>query len=478
MIAHGRAQLLATRAIDFDLSEAERREVAAHLAGCPDCRRLEAALLADAAAVRAMPKIHAPDRVRRSVLEVARTGRPAFRMTPLVRMAGEAALVLALLAGFALLGRFQAQQASHPSLSWTRLADTSAFGNAVVSDVYRAGGSQLIAVGWLDENGHHVGAVWSSFDGLAWNRISDDATFMDAIALRAAAIDGQTLAVLGQASPFGSASCCGATRVWLLAAQRTCDSCSVPPSPLLGRWETAKTSFEPSRGSGSLYTAIAAAGSRFVLTGTASTNDAYGGSPIGAAVATSVDGSSWTFADPTSPVLARASMNGIAGGHQAVIAVGDTGGVPTIWSSTDGVAWRHATPPGIPATAQLLDVAATDGDPPNFVIVGDDGASAASWVLAPDESWRVSPSSAALANATMTRVFWGGSPYIAVGRTSGGDGVAWTSLDGLSWTRLDTGSIFAGAPSEAAGRIGAREVLFATDGTGRLVVAVSSSTDP
>jgi hypothetical protein len=90
---------LAAASIDFELSEAERAALAAHLAGCIPCRRRVMGLEADQRAVAQLPSfVLAPASVDQVRGRIHRTGRPA--RPPLRLLAVAAMLALLAVAAF------------------------------------------------------------------------------------------------------------------------------------------------------------------------------------------------------------------------------------------------------------------------------------------------------------------------------------------------------------------------------------------
>lgn len=462
---HTRFRVLAAKALDFDLSSAEARELAAHQRACGECRHYEAGLRADEELVRARPRSHAPDRVRRTVVTAAYGPAPASGLGRALSVLAAAAIVVALLAGWGLLNRPRPEGPGQlPVRTWVSLGDVPAFANGSVADVLDTG-AQLIAVGEVMEGGHPVAAVWMSPDGVSWQRIPGGTSFVDGRALNVAA-HGDLLVVLGVGLTPHQSQDAGPVRVWLTRGQRSCDSCSAPPSG--DPWQMAGIAFPHPGTSAPLFEAIAAGGPGFAFVGTSLANPGAGDTAVGAIVATSPDGLTWTFNDPTSPEFAGGSMHGVAAGPTGFVAVGETALAPTAWTSADGRSWTRVPAANIPTGATLRSVAAGG---PGFVAVGDDNGAAVSWASADGRSWQAAPASSTLADARMLRVTWTGSTFIAVGER-GGDGVAWSSVDGLTWTRLETGSIFAGAQMGAAAGMRSQGVLFGTDASNGFVGAV------
>jgi len=99
MTTHTRPEQLLIGAIDYDLSPAERHDLAGHLADCPTCRALAAAYRADASALREIAFAEPPARVRSAVLGAA--GRSARRTVDPWKLLAAAALLLATVLGAA-----------------------------------------------------------------------------------------------------------------------------------------------------------------------------------------------------------------------------------------------------------------------------------------------------------------------------------------------------------------------------------------
>jgi hypothetical protein len=273
--------------------------------------------------------------------------------------------------------------------------------------------------------------------------------------------------VLGGGVVPGSALSPGTVRVLVTHEQRTCETC---PAPTSVPSSVASIAFPHPVGTAPLFAAVAAGGSGFVFVGTELADPGAGDASVGAIVATSPDGLTWTFNEPTAPVFADGAMRGVAAGPSGYVAVGQVQLVPAVWTSADGRSWTQLPGAITPATASLRSVASGPG---GFVAVGDDSGAATSWTSADGQAWHAAPRSPELDGARMARVAWTGSSYLAIGE-SGGNGAAWASADGLAWARLDTGPVLAQAQMWAAASIQSRDVLFATDPTNRIVVAVGT----
>ena len=489
MNEHRRIRELAANALDFIPPADDRRQLAAHLRDCADCRRFAAGLRADQDLARTLPSLHAPDRVRAAV--VAATSRPAQRLgvEHLLPAIGAAVIVLALLAGLGWLNRARMQGPGQLApRTWLPLGDVPALSGGLVIDVVNGGG-QLVAVGGIPDPtktgpfGDPVwgsAAVWTSADGASWQRLADDPSFAGAGAVNVA-VNGDTVLVLGM-QPGSLADSLGVRawdthaepptfRAWLVDAGQICAGCLPPSSG--SPWQPVDIAAPEGGEAHAYFASITAGGPGFVLVGGVYSNSPSAASglvtPVGAVVATSADGSAWSFTNPASPELAGGSMQSVAAGPSGLVAVGDTGLQPTVWTSVDGRSWVRSIGAIASPGASVRSVAAGPG---GFVAVGDEAGSASSWVSADGQSWQAAPVSPALADARMIHVTWLGSEFVATGQSQDGTGIAWHSPDGRTWSRLDIASVLAGGPVQAAGEVGSRQLLFGIDPSNRLAIAV------
>ena len=105
MIAHGEAQALISARLDGPLTAAEARDLQAHLATCPSCRRFAEQVEALARGLRELPHLPPSPNVTRQVLEAIEAGRsPLARLShgfpaPMVAVASGLVLVAAAQAG-------------------------------------------------------------------------------------------------------------------------------------------------------------------------------------------------------------------------------------------------------------------------------------------------------------------------------------------------------------------------------------------
>jgi hypothetical protein len=461
MNEHRHVEELAARAMDGALAAADADRLEAHLAVCADCRQFAAALLTDEALARTRTRPEAPARVREAV--VAAALRPASPATarPVLPLVGAFAVALLLLAGISVVGRLRTQEAAQlPPRSWVPLGDASPFVDAKVWDVVRTE-ANLLVLGETGERDQLRPAAWMTTDGLTWTPIPPEALFSGGLGQHLAA-NGDTMVVLGNEAQDRAGQLPRAPRAWLTHGQRSCDSC--PNLPSDDPWQDAATVFPHGAGTMIIFDGLIAGGPGFVAVGTEAAFPVEPGvvPPIGARVASSTDGSTWTLNDPRAPAFDAGWMHDVAAGPAGIVAVGETALAGTIWYSADGSAWTRLAGALSPASASVRSVAAGPG---GFVAVGDDGGVATAWTSSDGRSWRGSPASPSLQGARMLWVRRLGSSFVATGQTASGDGVAWESPDGEAWTRLDTGSIFRNASIERAASIGSRLILFGIDTT-------------
>ncbi len=102
---------LAAAAIDFDLGDYDRAELARHIAGCDNCRRTATAYRDDAAAIASAAGPHLSP--GRSVAILADALRPPKRSRPLRRVAA-AVLVVTIVAGLAAAGTVYIRTSKDP----------------------------------------------------------------------------------------------------------------------------------------------------------------------------------------------------------------------------------------------------------------------------------------------------------------------------------------------------------------------------
>ena len=93
MKPHDAFRELAAAAIDFPLSGAERGQLEAHLAGCPDCARFVAGLRMDAQMLTDLPRMTLPEHRGTEILQAAMHPAPAGHPLRLVLVAALLALL-------------------------------------------------------------------------------------------------------------------------------------------------------------------------------------------------------------------------------------------------------------------------------------------------------------------------------------------------------------------------------------------------
>lgn len=101
----------------------------------------------------------------------------------------------------------------------------------------------------------------------------------------------------------------------------------------------------------------------------------------------SSDGQSW-MESPSQPALAGGIMRSVAGAPGGgFVAVGDVAGIPTAWTSADGLTWASVTLPGGGGTA-VHGLVALDG---GLLAIGDAGAGTLTWTSADGTIWVAGP---------------------------------------------------------------------------------------
>lgn len=470
MTDHGRFQELAVAALDFAPSAADARELEAHLRECPDCRRYAGRLASDDALARAASRSNAPERVRDAVVAAAvAPGRPASAGWLIPAMGAAVVVVVLALAAAAVLPRLRnLGPAGNPSLTWTPLGAVPGTAGAEVFDVF-GNGAQIVAVGDVADadggsgNQRVTGAAWISADGATWQAMPSDPTFAGARILNVAG-SGRTLLALGPPvwTPGESRP---SVRAWVAMGERSCDSCTPPPSTA-NPWRASIVS-SPTKGGVPLYAALAGGPQGFALVGTGMSDRDPNAPPIGAIVASSPDGAAWTFNDPTAPEFAGGEMHGVAIGTNATVAVGQLHLAPAVWLAPAGGAWTRLDGALQPATATVRAVAA---GPSGFVAVGDEGGNGIAWTSDDGRTWTplASPD---LAGARILGVRRIGDAFVATGQTNDGAGAAWTSPDGRTWRALGVGGAFPGASIQGAAAIRSTYVLFGLDASDHTVAA-------
>jgi hypothetical protein len=171
------------------------------------------------------------------------------------------------------------------------------------------------------------------------------------------------------------------------------------------------------------------------------------------AVWTSADGRTWQRGRTLSEE-GRQRLTSVTAGGAGLLAVGFDGAAPRrplVLTSQDGSAWQAVGPTGVflPSGKTALSTYAAAMGPAGYVIVGEDGFSAAAWFSSDLKTWQrgTAPSKNALEGSATTgrwmRAVEGGSfGYVAVGGLndpavhSGRPSrpAVWTSVDGRKWT--------------------------------------------
>lgn len=396
----------------------------------------------------------APDDLIESVLAdvPATRRRPRWAVGELPSNGRQAALVgvaivvlLGIAVGWAWLGRLgSAGSSTNRTAPMERLATGADFGNEAISDVIPAGPG-LVAVGTISIAGHDSVAFWSSPDGLSWTRAPADSVFLDSTAGRVAQSRNQL--VLGAFSCVPGGTYCSTSKLFASIAG--------------GPWHAAT-----GINSDSSYQAVVAGGAGFVAAGTA--QDALDHST--GVFATSVDGLNWSEGPPTA-AMAGATIGGLAAGPSGLVAVGQLGGRPAVWTSPDGLSWTPVGLANAPTGGTMTDVAQAGA---HWVAVGSRAGQATAWTSNDGASWQPSPPGSGLEGTTVRRIVAIGSGFVALGESSPGDGAAWQSADGTSWTQLNTGDIFNNGGVSAVGAVDGRLVLFGVSASGQTIVAVSN----
>ena len=211
--------------------------------------------------------------------------------------------------------------------------------------------------------------------------------------------------------------------------------------------------------------------------------------PLPVTIWTSVDGTSWTRS-PSSPVLGRADVTGLASGPSGLVAVGQQGfDQPRLWTSADGTTWQaEQLPRDVFGKAQFDTVASVPG---GWIILGavggtapvpgggavPNGSKGAAWLSPDGQTWHQAAHIAGKGPQVELRTLYqGAGGLVALGtRTGGQQGTVWTSSDGERWVLAPPvpAGIYARFPMAADGQriIGDSEVTgdlesFAVSGDG------------
>jgi len=154
--------------------------------------------------------------------------------------------------------------------------------------------------------------------------------------------------------------------------------------------------------------------------------------------------------------LVAVAAGSVLGTDARLVAVGSADGRPSVWWSTDGLAWQRPTlaPEVFLDGATLADVVA-DPVGGGFVAVGGVGDTAAAWLSPDGESWSqaVVDPGPAMEIIEFTRLgliaFGTGAPSGAAGADPAEETVAWQSFSGERWLRaINDPDLFARPGSE------------------------------
>lgn len=451
MTDHVRAQELAAAAIDFEIPDADRRELEAHLEGCSACQAHADGLRVDVRVLKELPRFDAPERVRR---RVASEPRPSLTVRP--GFAAIMASVLVVAVGLAAIGggfplQLETGGAPRPSdvaqASFSPSATRSAAGSAAPTPAQpsRAPATpspRLPQTEWLAVTGQ------PAFDPKAITPQRDTSPPLTcddcgdtSVLSRRSAI--QAIVETPEGFIAGGHGCFGGGRVTCQAdVWRSSDGLAWEVVPHDGTLDAGNDALvqDPS---GMMDLAIAPRG--IVAGGSVS-----GASGTRATLWNSSDGRSWQ------PIAldhdGTGQITAVAAGPTAVVAVGnvrgDEGLAAAVWVSRDGTTWESATDlagaeVGRPhvddqAGAGLFDVLWFNG---HFVAVGADCSSAdacriAAWSSTPDgRSWtRITKVGDRGRLRSIAHV---GARLVGVGDDAtsegGGAGAIWTSVNGSAW---------------------------------------------
>jgi hypothetical protein len=195
----------------------------------------------------------------------------------------------------------------------------------------------------------------------------------------------------------------------------------------------------------------------------------------------------WTSSDGHAWALVRDFPGGdssvawsVAANDSVAVAVGSVKGVPTAWSSADGLRWTAAPAPADgPDRGELRTVVVTAA---GFVAAGSDEADrlaprAIFWASADGRTWVRVPDAPAFAGARVEGLAARNGQVVAVGTVyDGADpsaAVAWRSEDGGAWTR-SAGDDLGGGSMHAVAASDAGFVAVGTDVAGHRAVTWSS----
>jgi anti-sigma factor RsiW len=419
MTTHAGFERLIATAVDFTLAPRERSELEEHLASCAACRSMADGYRADASALRGIAFVEPPPGIRVAVLAMA--SRPfALRIVPWKILLAAALLLATLVATtFAVGAVLRLVAVNADPLDWSAVPAGPALVDDNASLRLQGVASQagrFVAVG----SGPGGSIIVTSPDGQHWDRAGDPLTFSPTSSVDVFAADDGFVIV-------GSSS--GNPAIWTSpdgvdwAADPFGDSLGTARAMAIGGGHTvvvgSRTVIEDPKGASLVGAAwsrdASGAWRQATITGTAQpvelravvrTGDQFL-AVGGAAVLSSTDGALWRQVSAAFPI--GASTLAVGGGR--VIAAGLAGDVPSIWTSTDGVAWTRASlPPG--ATGRVLAVAYHDG---SFVAVGSGPTGVAAWYSPDAASWIAARPIEKGTGGLMFDLAWGRDVVIGVG---------------------------------------------------------------
>ena len=315
--------------------------------------------------------------------------------------------------------------------AWTRLPhDAAVFGDVgVAARGLTAGGPGFVAVGQEGyERGAQTAAVWTSVDGRTWERVPhDDEVFGGEgfPAMYAVTTGGPGLVAVGASND---------APIWTSADGRT--------------WERVASDPAVFGENGTSVQGVTAHGSGLVAVGSALSADDFQRS---AAVWTSADGRTWQRVPDDAGVFGSdegTRIKAVTVGGPGLVAVGEdfaTDGA-AVWTSVDGTSWERVPHDDDLFSSGVLwmdDVTVTPEGA--LIAVGGGQGQAVAWSSPDGRTWERGGVADA-DRAYMTSVAVGGPALVAVGGGEGG-GAVWTSQDGASWQRVQPASgVFAGDP--------------------------------
>lgn len=472
---HERAQELAAAALDFELARDEREWLAAHLEGCPSCRRMSLMYQADARAIERLPDASAPDRVRLRVLDAVH-GRRRREPFPMLALAGAGALAIVIVAVVLLrpldedLPPTGAQSpSSPPSATATVTASPSApsspsptappitpppgpvaldWQSAEVPGGDTARQLRGIAVGRdlvlasLSGAGE-VPIIWSSGRGLGWRDASVPETTFGGRPPFLLVEYGQGFVALGWTDVSRTED---ERRIWLSAdglSWRPAEH----PSGILGSFN---------------YGVIAAGADRLVVAGRASAGETL--------MWSSADGIEWLPQD-TGDAFSDAALTGLASDGSSFYAFGTRAGAGGIWQSADGATWTSLPAP--PESASISGLAAT---PAGLLARGSTPANKSiadtAWWSPDGQTWeRVAmPPLPTTTGDRITRIVETDTGLLAIWSVSVEASVrAARSTDGRTWEFLDLRGFPSGVIIDQIDQIDSVLVAFGHDRTDRVV---------